>query len=96
MILRLSSFFFTEIAEFGGLWLKVLQFTKLRCLQDLFDDSEPLDTTNVQNDEKPNNLLDEEFAPSLQAMNLKFDSVPMDDRLVEFEALFCLLGYFWL
>ncbi|XP_042018321.1 claspin-like [Salvia splendens] len=47
--------------------------------QDLFDDSEPLDTTNVQNDEKPNNLLDEDFAPSLQAMNLKFDSVPMDD-----------------
>ncbi|KAG6437986.1 hypothetical protein SASPL_102917 [Salvia splendens] len=47
--------------------------------QDLFDDSEPLGTTNVQNDEKPNNLLDEDFAPSLQAMNLKFDSVPMDD-----------------
>ncbi|KAL1546718.1 claspin-like [Salvia divinorum] len=53
--------------------------------QDLFDDSEPLGTTNVQNDEKPNSILDDDFAPSLQAMNLKFDSVPMDDSSSEEE-----------
>ncbi|KAI3464977.1 hypothetical protein Pfo_021640 [Paulownia fortunei] len=47
--------------------------------QDLFDDSEPNVATAVQNDEQLNSPLEEDFAPSLLAMNLKFDSAPVDD-----------------
>ncbi|XP_057793158.1 uncharacterized protein LOC131009766 [Salvia miltiorrhiza] len=53
--------------------------------QDLFDDSEPIGTTDVHNDQKPNSPLDEDFAPSLHAMNLKLDSVPVDDSSSEEE-----------
>lgn len=57
----------------------------MRCLQDLFDDSEPIGTTTVQNDEKPDSPFQENFAPSLSAMDLKLDSVPVDDdRFVSF------------
>ncbi|PIN08865.1 hypothetical protein CDL12_18551 [Handroanthus impetiginosus] len=48
--------------------------------QDLFDDSEPIAATAEQNDEQLNNHLEEDFAPSLLAMNLKFDSAPVDDN----------------
>ncbi|KAL6511746.1 hypothetical protein OROGR_021343 [Orobanche gracilis] len=47
--------------------------------QDLFDDSEPNGSTAVHNDYQLNNPFKEDFAPSLLAMNLKFDSAPVDD-----------------
>lgn len=57
--------------------------TKLKYLQDLFD-SEPNDATAVHNDEQLSSPLKEDYAPSLLAMNLKFDSAPLDDRSVVF------------
>lgn len=56
--------------------------TMLKYLQDLFDDSEPNVATAVQNDEQLNSSSKEDYAPSFLAMNLKFDSAPLDDRLV--------------
>ncbi|KAL6574299.1 hypothetical protein OROHE_001203 [Orobanche hederae] len=47
--------------------------------QDLFDDSEPNGSTTVHNDYQLNNPSKEDFAPLLLAMNLKFDSAPVDD-----------------
>ncbi|KAK6131185.1 hypothetical protein DH2020_035072 [Rehmannia glutinosa] len=49
--------------------------------EDLFEDSEPNGTAAVQNDEQLNSPPEEDFAPPLLAMNLKFDSVPVDDSL---------------
>ncbi|KAL8523767.1 hypothetical protein ACS0TY_013655 [Phlomoides rotata] len=53
--------------------------------QDLFDDSEPNGATAVQNDEQLSSPLKEDYAPSLLAMNLKFDSAPLDDSSSEEE-----------
>lgn len=86
MILRLSSDFFC-LKKLTNLLVssqRSIILTKLRCLQDLFDDSEPMGATTEQDDEKPNSPLEEDFAPSLHAMNLKLDSGPVDDRLVGF------------
>ncbi|KAL3639209.1 hypothetical protein CASFOL_017116 [Castilleja foliolosa] len=47
--------------------------------EDLFDDSEPISTTVKQNDKLVNSPLEDDFAPSSLAMNLKFDSAPVDD-----------------
>lgn len=47
--------------------------------QDLFDDSQPSDNIAGQHDELQDSPLEEDFAPSLLAMNLKFDSAPVDD-----------------
>ncbi|CAI9763709.1 unnamed protein product [Fraxinus pennsylvanica] len=47
--------------------------------QDLFDDSQPSDKIAGQHDELQDSPLEEDFAPSLLAMNLKFDSAPVDD-----------------
>lgn len=87
MILRLSSDFFCLTNLLVSSQRSII-LTKLRCLQDLFDDSEPIGATTVKDDEKPNSPLEEDFAPSLHAMNLKLDSGPVDDRLVDFRASF--------
>ncbi|EYU45134.1 hypothetical protein MIMGU_mgv1a001679mg [Erythranthe guttata] len=47
--------------------------------QDLFDDSEPNVATATQNDDQLNSDSEEDFAPSLPSMNLKFDSALVDD-----------------
>ncbi|KAK2988737.1 hypothetical protein RJ640_021002 [Escallonia rubra] len=47
--------------------------------QDLFDDSETSDTKDKLPSEQQNGLMEETLAPSLLAMNLKFDSAPPDD-----------------
>ncbi|KAL2455009.1 hypothetical protein Fot_57994 [Forsythia ovata] len=53
--------------------------------QDLFDDSQPSDNKAEQPDEQQDSPLEEDFAPSLLAMNLKFDSAPVDDSLSDEE-----------
>ncbi|KAK3038131.1 hypothetical protein RJ639_029585 [Escallonia herrerae] len=47
--------------------------------QDLFNDSETSDTKDKLPSEQQNGLMEETLAPSLLAMNLKFDSAPPDD-----------------
>ncbi|XP_051123588.1 uncharacterized protein LOC127246338 isoform X2 [Andrographis paniculata] len=47
--------------------------------EDLFDDTEPNTATSGPDMEQANDALEEDSAPSLLPINLKFDSVPMDD-----------------
>ncbi|CAA3024783.1 Hypothetical predicted protein [Olea europaea subsp. europaea] len=53
--------------------------------QDLFDDSQPSINIVEKPDELQDSPLEEDFAPSLLAMNLKFDSAPVDDRFSDEE-----------
>ncbi|KAJ7958050.1 DNA ligase-like protein [Quillaja saponaria] len=47
--------------------------------QELFSDSQTSDAKDGQQNVKPSSPLEEVFAPSILAMNLKYDSVPPDD-----------------
>lgn len=49
-------------------------------LQDLIDDSQSSDNAVEPEMEKQSGPLDEKFVPSVLDINLKFDSVPTDDR----------------
>ncbi|KAL5558073.1 hypothetical protein UlMin_034284 [Ulmus minor] len=49
--------------------------------QELFSDSQTSDEKNDQPDETPSSPLEEEFVPSVLAMNLKLDSAPPDDDI---------------
>lgn len=48
--------------------------------QDLFDDSEPTGSKDEILDDLASSPSEEVMAPSLLALNLKFDSVPPDER----------------
>lgn len=52
----------------------------LSICQDLFDDSEPAGSKDEILDDLASSPLEEVMAPSLLALNLKFDSVPPDER----------------
>lgn len=48
-------------------------------MQELFLDSQSSEKKDDLPDETPKSPVEEVFAPSLLAMNLKFDSAPQDD-----------------
>lgn len=63
--------------------------------QDLFPDSQTSGSEDDLLDETPSSPLEEVLAPSLLAMNLKFDSAPADDMYVFYLLIVSLCNVFF-